>query len=115
MKSLMNAADLGSILERLSRVTPNSQRQWGTMTPNQMFCHLTDSFGGVIGERPMEMRDSLVARTFMKWFALYVPLPWPKGIKTGKYADQTGAGRRQPSLIATARRSRPCSVSSSSG
>lgn len=92
MKTLTNPADEQSILQRLRSVTPDSQRRWGTMTPNQLFCHLADSYGGVIGERPMEMRDSLVARTLMKWFALYAPLPWPKGIKTGRYADQKRSG-----------------------
>jgi len=92
MKSLTNPSDERAILERLHRVTPDSQRRWGTMTPNQMFCHLADSYGGVIGERPMEMRESLVARTLMKWFALYAPTPWPKEIKTGKYADQNRSG-----------------------
>ena len=92
MKTLTSPADELVIVQRLHRVTPNSQRLWGTMTPNQMFCHLADSFGGVIGERPMEMRDSFVARTFMKWFALYAPMHWPRGIKTGKFADQNRSG-----------------------
>lgn len=92
MKTLTNPVHRQEVLHRLHLVTPDSQRRWGTMTSNQMFCHLADSFGGVMGERPMELRVTFAARTVMKWFALYAPLPWPKGIKTGKFADQHRSG-----------------------
>ena len=87
MKSLAHPADLRSTIDRLRHLTPESERRWGTLTPNEMLCHVADSLRVVIGERPQDVRITLFSRTVMKWIALYVPLPWPKGIRTGRTVD----------------------------
>ncbi len=94
MKSFANPADLRSALGRLRRITPESERRWGTMTPNEMLCHLADSLRVVLGERSQDVRITLFSRTAMKWIALRVPLPWPKGIRTGRTVDPRRDGTR---------------------
>ena len=44
MKTLESAAVLQSIVERISRITPDRTARWGRMNAHQMLCHLTDSF-----------------------------------------------------------------------
>jgi hypothetical protein len=92
MKSFLNPADKKNILERLSNVRPDSQRQWGRMTPHQMICHLSDSFKSKLGEKKNSRADNLFTRTIMKWGALYAPMPWPPGFKTRPEMDQEIGG-----------------------
>lgn len=92
MKSFLNHADKKNILERLSGVRPDSERQWGRMTPHQMICHLSDSFKSRTGEKANSSVSNLFTRTVMKWFALYAPLPWPHGVNTMPEMDQEIGG-----------------------
>src|ERR1043166_4018983 len=93
MKTLANEHDRGIVLDRLRRVTPDSQRRWGKMTPHQMICHLNDSFKSVIGERDViGDKSNLMTRTFVRWLALYAPLKWPHGVKTMPENDQEQGG-----------------------
>ncbi len=92
LKNLNNPADLTEILTRLTKLRPDSPRQWGKMTPHQMLCHLSDSYQIAMGERDAEARDNFLSRTVVKWIALDTPLPWAKGFKTGLTADQEIGG-----------------------
>ena len=62
------------------------------MSAPQMICHLADSFRGVMGEKPVSPATGVFQRSVMKWFTLYVPLPWPEGIPTRPEMDQTAGG-----------------------
>jgi hypothetical protein len=61
------------------------------MSAHQMVCHLSDSFRGPTGEKAVTPAPWF-ARGLIKWFALYVPLPWPKGVKTRPEMDQEVRG-----------------------
>jgi hypothetical protein len=50
MKNLFEAATVTEVKERLSRVRPDSQRQWGTMTPAQAMAHCTAAMQLANGE-----------------------------------------------------------------
>ena len=39
MKNLFEAARVAEVKERMARLTPDSQRLWGTMTPAQALAH----------------------------------------------------------------------------
>lgn len=67
------------------------------MSAGGMICHLSDTFRIMYGERslpPNRRRD--VRRRFrrrvMKWLALYVPVSWPKGLRTLAQVDQARDG-----------------------
>ena len=94
-ESLINPTDRAVVLERLRRVCPDTPRQWGRMTAPQMICHLTDAFRGVMGERASMGAPPVLPRwrqRLMKVVALYLPVPWPRGMKTRAAADQERGG-----------------------
>lgn len=95
MKSLLNPTDRTAVTQRLTSLRPDSAGRWGRMTAPQMVCHLTDAFRGVLGERSTTSAvhaTPSVRRTLIKWFALYAPVPWPRGVKTRPEADQEQGG-----------------------
>ena len=95
MITLADAGVRQTILDRIAKVTPASTRQWGRMTAHEMICHLNDSFGLALGGRQASMASGVFQRTFMKWFALNVPIEWPKGIATRPEMEQ-GTGGTPP-------------------
>ena len=92
MKTLSNPRDKNELLLRLKNVRADSQPRWGAMSAHQMICHLSDSFRGSLGEKHVSLATSLLKRTLVKWVALWVPLPWPHGIKTLPEMDQQQGG-----------------------
>ena len=94
MKTLARERDKAEILGRLRAVRPDSVRRWGRMSSHQMVCHLADNFRMVLGRKPVRPVTGPVQRTILKWFALYVPVPWPGGIPTSPEVDQEQGGTR---------------------
>jgi hypothetical protein len=95
MKDMSDPTVRHSVCERLSRLQPDTRALWGRMTSSQMVCHLNDSFLACLGEKEVSPATGLLQRTVMKWFALNVPIPWPKGLKTRPEVEQ-GAGGTAP-------------------
>jgi Protein of unknown function (DUF1569) len=52
---------------RVENVTPNSQRQWGTMEVDQMLHHLNLACGGSQGFYDLPDESYLISRTLFKW------------------------------------------------
>ena len=94
MKSISNQRDKEELIRRLKSLRPDSQRRWGTMTPHQMVCHLTDSFKAGTGEKEVSSVSNVISRTLVKWIALYLPIPWPHGVRTRPEMDQNIGGSR---------------------
>jgi hypothetical protein len=92
MKTLGDARVRASILRRLAQLRPDSPRRWGQMSAHQMVCHLSDSARMALGERQVSRATGLHRQTFLKWVALYAPLPWPAGVITRPEVDQAGGG-----------------------
>jgi hypothetical protein len=92
MKSLARPADKEEILRRLLVVRPESARRWGRMSAHQMVCHLADAYRMATREKDVSGMPSLLERTVVKWYALYLPLPWPAGIDTRPEIDQECGG-----------------------
>lgn len=92
MKTLASERDRAEIRDRLTRLGPDSPRQWGRMSAPEMVCHLADAFRMALGEKPVAMASSLKQRTVIKWAALYLPLRWPTGVlaTTPEIAQGTG-------------------------
>lgn len=81
-RSLRDPGNVDELLQRLARLSPDSTRRWGTMTPNEMLCHLGDSFLAVMGDRAASSKETWLSRTVVKWIALHTRLPWPQGVPT---------------------------------
>ena len=94
MKSFREPENVSETLQRIRGLSVESPRQWGRMTVNQMVCHLTDGCQMATGERPVTEASSLWGRTGLKCLALYLPLPWPKGVPKLPEVDAFRDGTR---------------------
>ena len=94
MSTFFDAGTRAELEARLERLTPDHRRRWGRMSPHQAVCHLTDSFTAVLGDRPLTTpRVPWYVRTaFVRFAALTLPLPWPKGVTTAPEMDQEDGG-----------------------
>ena len=103
MKSVAQPEILDQLVTRLNALRPGTERCWGTMTSAEMLCHLGDCTQSVLtsaGRKPGRPRP----RPFIKWFALYSPVPWLRGrIKTRVEVDPK-AGGTKPGDFETDRR-----------
>jgi len=54
MNNLFNESDVSEILNRIEKLTPNSQRQWGKMNVAQMLAHCNKSVETAMGMNFME-------------------------------------------------------------
>ena len=92
MKHLGDRHARESIEKRIAGVHPMTCPVWGRMSAHQVICHLSDSFLAGLGEKRASPATGPLQRTLLKWCALYVPLPWPKGLPTRPEMDQFSGG-----------------------
>jgi uncharacterized protein DUF1569 len=93
-QTLNTASNVDELVRRLGRVQPATARQWGTMTPHEMLCHLSDSFSAVLGERAASPNDTWFSRTVVKWVALHTSLTWPQGVPTRPEVNPRESGTK---------------------
>jgi len=55
MSSIYSKADNDLIIERINKLTPDSQRQWGKMTVDQMLSHCQAPMDFAFGKTPMKV------------------------------------------------------------
>jgi hypothetical protein len=93
-RSLNTAGNVDELILRLGQLQGTSTRQWGTMTPHEMLCHLGDSFSAVLGERHASSEETWFSRTVVKYVALHTSLPWPHGVTTRPEVDPKREGTK---------------------
>jgi Protein of unknown function (DUF1569) len=91
-KTLSNPKDKEEIVRRIHAIHPNSQRRWGKMSLHQMVCHLSDAYRVFVSDKPVQPAPVPYPRGLLRWFALWVPLPWPRGFKAAPELDQQVGG-----------------------
>ena|SRR5215211_1277537 len=95
MSNLLEAAVRRQVETRVRKLRPDSVRAWGRMTPHQAICHMSDAFRMAINEVPVAPVSG-PWKPLLKFVALRLPLPWPKGrIRTVPEAEQ-GVGGTPP-------------------
>jgi hypothetical protein len=95
MASRLDATSRDGLEARVLRLRPDSLRQWGSMTPHQAICHMSDALRMSLNERPVASVGGALS-PLIRFVALTLPLPWPKGrIKTVPEAEQ-GVGGTPP-------------------
>lgn len=77
---------------RLALLQPSAPALWGKMNAGQMVCHLIDAYHCATGDRTASDASGVLQRSLIKWVALRVPLPWPKGLPTRPEFDQLVSG-----------------------
>jgi Protein of unknown function (DUF1569) len=57
-----------------------------------MVCHLGDWHRMFMGEKIVRSAPQKLPRVLVKWIALWVPIPWPKGFQAAPELDQKIGG-----------------------
>ena len=104
MRTIARSADLEALLERLGRLTPDSGRRWGTMTPSEMLCHLGDAAEMALRIRPRQKPFPARGRPIVKLFGLWTPVRWPHGWPTNASQDPRRSGTRPSQFAADLQR-----------
>lgn len=99
MKTIAHSLVLRDLTTRLAAVTPESQRRWGTLTAQEMLCHLGDAAEMVLLVRPRDRPVLQRQRSIVRLLGLWTPFRWPHGWRTNPLHDPRLAGTR-PSVFA---------------
>lgn len=94
MKTVADPRVLRSLTARLTGVASDSPRRWGTLTAQEMLCHLGDSAAMVLGSRPVDPPAPPRRRPLRKALGLWTPLRWPHGFPTRPVLDPKAGGTR---------------------
>ena len=94
MPALDDPGMVDAVIARLQRLTPDTERRWGTMTVDEMLCHLTDSYRTATGEHRASSAETFASRTIVRFIALHTPLSWPRGVPTRPEVDPKRGGTR---------------------
>jgi hypothetical protein len=77
-KTIFRSSDQQALQERLGKLKPAAQRQFGKMNAPQMICHLKDSLEVTTGQVPARQRKSFLSNPIIRHIIIYW-MPWPKG------------------------------------
>ena len=79
MPSMFDHPTRERFLRRIRKLTPQSQRRWGTMSSDKMVCHLSDQLRLALGELAARPIAGPMRFAPFRWFAIDV-MPWPHGV-----------------------------------
>ncbi|MEO7584658.1 MAG: DUF1569 domain-containing protein [Ferruginibacter sp.] len=79
-KDFFSEKMLSTLTNRVNSITPLSQRQWGTMSPDQMLHHLNLATGAALGYFDLPDESYLMSRTISKWVLVDLLSEQPKGL-----------------------------------
>jgi len=85
MRSILNPTDRDNVLARLEQLRPDSKKQWGKMSIEQMLHHCNLGVKQALGELPFEPKVTFMTRTLMKFFVFR--MKWPKSSPTHPSLD----------------------------
>lgn len=90
IKNLFDTAVKQEIINRLNKLSPQSQRQWGKMDVAQMLAHLQVPIGVALGTHTV--KGNLLMKLILPLFKkkLYDEKPWKQGLPTDKTFIMTG-------------------------
>ena len=114
MRTVADPEVVLSLKARLEMLRPDSARRWGSMTPQEMLCHLGDAAAMVLLTRPRPAPIPPRRRPIVKAVVLWAPLPWPRGFPTSPMLNPKADGTswssrgisRGPSRVSMALRPR---------
>ena len=113
MKSLFDDKVRQAICNRIQKLTLESQRQWGSMSPQRLLIHLVTGLEVCFGDKEVEVRKGFPNNAFGRWMVTTAPMPVPKNMKSSMaattdsmdftgdkqrildYVDRFGKGREQ--------------------
>ena len=88
----------GSVKEgltaRINKLTPTTEKHWGSMDVTQMLTHMNDAFRIALGMKPAIDKSNFFTHYVMFPAAVYVLPSWPKGEATAPELDQQREGSK---------------------
>jgi hypothetical protein len=116
--------NLGYWVERMARLTPDTERRWGSLTAHRMITHLRVSLELSLEERETVRASNPLSRTrLFQWFIIE-KMPWPKGLKApdvltpppdGSFDDEMAALKSAMQRFAEAAKNTPDRVTENGG
>jgi Protein of unknown function (DUF1569) len=82
MKNLFDAGVYNEITERINKLTPQSQRQWGKMNVAQMLAHCKEAFKVPLSDKKMPRMFLGLLVGWMIKAKLYNDSPWKRNLPT---------------------------------
>jgi hypothetical protein len=82
LKTLARAEDVAEIRRRIEALQPTDTARWGLMSVEEMVCHVREAYSLAMGEWCASPIKGGLRGPVIKWMALRVPMPWPKGVPT---------------------------------
>jgi Protein of unknown function (DUF1569) len=82
LKTLARVEDVAEIRRRIEALQPTDTARWGLMSVEEMVCHVREAYSLAMGEWCASPIKGGLRGPVIKWMALRVPMPWPKGVPT---------------------------------
>lgn len=82
MKNLFDGGTYNEIIERINKLTPQSQRQWGKMNVAQMLAHCKEAFKVPLSDKKMPRMFLGLLIGWMIKAKLYNDSPWKRNLPT---------------------------------
>lgn len=81
MPRLLHDPDMyASIRKRIESLRPDSPRQWGKMTIDQMLWHVNVSMREAVGEYTAQIKPLPLPKAVLRWAVIH--MPWGRGAQT---------------------------------
>jgi hypothetical protein len=87
VKSLAQPDARAEIIARVHHVRPDSVGKFGVLTAPEMIVHCVICLEAGLGMRHVSPAETFMMRHVVKYVALYMPTPWPPGLKTRPEMD----------------------------
>lgn len=94
MKNILSKEGKQEIIDRLDKLTPDTQHKWGTMAVNQMLAHMNDAMKIALGMKPAVNKSNFFTHNVTFNVAVYVLPSWPKGEATAPELNQQVEGTK---------------------
>ncbi|MEO7307440.1 MAG: DUF1569 domain-containing protein [Ferruginibacter sp.] len=82
MKNLFDKHAYDEVMQRMARLSPESQRQWGKMNVSQMMAHCKEAFKVPLSEKKMPRMFIGLLLGWMIKTKLYNESPWKQNLPT---------------------------------
>ncbi|MFN0036616.1 MAG: DUF1569 domain-containing protein [Saprospiraceae bacterium] len=101
--NLLNPATQQATIERIQRLSPDTQHQWGKMTVNEAVCHMADPFRDVLSLRQTKPAMPRLIQPLLRLMVL-TEKDWKPGTPTLQvYRQGDGGGGTPPTDFETDR------------
>jgi hypothetical protein len=88
MPIMFDAETRAQFQQRIASLTPQANRRWGRLSPNEMVCHLSDQLRMALGDIKTTPTPGPLWFPPLKWLVIG-PMPWPHGAKGARESFTT--------------------------